>query len=73
MSKEFVDWIIHYVANGAQCVECGKKEFSFLQYACNAHTHGMENYNHQDFQMVLNCSQEEIMRMHYRRNLQKQA
>ena len=63
MSKEFVDWIIHYVANGAQCVECGKKEFSFLQYACNAHTHGMENYNHQDFQIVLNCSQEEIMRI----------
>ena len=30
MSKEFVDWIIHYVANGAQCVECGKKEFFFF-------------------------------------------
>ena len=30
MSKEFVDWIIHYVANGANCKECEKVEDSFI-------------------------------------------
>ena len=47
-----IDWIIHLVANGA-CDECGKEEKGFLPYTCNAHTHGMEKYDHPDFQVVL--------------------
>ena len=63
MAKEFMDWSIHYVANGAICVICGKNEFSLVQYACDAHTHGLDKYNHQEFQIVLNYSKEEIMRI----------
>lgn len=58
-----IDWIIHLVANGTECEECGKTESSFLPYLCNAHTHGMEKYNHPDFQMVLRTSNEEICRI----------
>ena len=61
MSK--VDWIIHCVRNGAKCDECGTSEEHFLPFTCNAHTHGMENYNHQDFQMVLCLPDKEIARI----------
>lgn len=57
-----VDWIIHLVANGA-CDECGKNEDSFLPFLCNAHTHGMQKYNHMDFQLVLHLPNKEIMRI----------
>ena len=57
-----VDWIIHYCVNGV-CDDCGDVEEGFLQYACNAHTHGMENYKHLDFQMVLNLGADEISRI----------
>lgn len=63
MSKEFVDWIIHYVANGANCKECEKVEDSFFYYSCDAHTHGLSNYNHQEFQLVLDMGMEEAMRI----------
>ena len=63
MSKEFVDWIIHYVANGAKCDECGKVEDEFFYYSCDAHTHGLSNYNHQEFQLVLDMGMEEAMRI----------
>ena len=58
-----IDWIIHLVANGVVCEECGKTESSFHPNLCNAHTHGMEKYNHPDFQMVLRASNEEICRI----------
>lgn len=60
--KSKVDWIIHYVTNGA-CDGCGNVETRFAKYACNAHTHGMDKYNHPDFQMVLNAGPSEIMRI----------
>ena len=63
MSKESVDWIIHYVANGAACQKCGKKENTFLHYICNAHTHGLNKYNHPEFQLVLDMGMEEGMRI----------
>lgn len=63
MSKEFLDWIIHYVANGAECAECGEVESSFLSYACDAHTHGLSRYNHQELQLVLDMGKDEIMRI----------
>jgi len=63
MSKKRIDWIIHMVANGACCAECGEVENSFKPYLCNAHTHGMARYGHPDFQMVLHTSPEEIMRI----------
>lgn len=55
-----INWIIHLVANGVACSDCGKVEDSFPPYICNAHTHGMSQYDHLDFQMVLQASQEEI-------------
>ncbi len=58
-----IDWIIHCCANGVVCDECKKVETGFLQYACNAHTHGMEKYHHMDFQMVLFLPPEEIGRI----------
>lgn len=57
-----IDWIIHLVANGA-CDECGKEEKGFLPYTCNAHTHGMEKYDHPDFQVVLSLPPREIGRI----------
>ena len=54
-----IDWIIHLVANGS-CETCGCEEHSFLPYACNAHTHGMERYKHKDFQIVLAYPSQEI-------------
>ncbi|RFZ76103.1 hypothetical protein DS742_25350 [Lacrimispora amygdalina] len=60
--KQKVDWIIHCCENGA-CDECGRVETNFLPYTCNAHTHGMERYEHMDFQMVLHLGHREIMRI----------
>ncbi|MEE1503104.1 MAG: DUF4262 domain-containing protein [Acutalibacteraceae bacterium] len=58
-----VDWIIHYICNGARCADCGEVESGFINYACNAHTHGMENYNHLNFQVVLNFGPNEVGRI----------
>lgn len=55
-----VDWIIHLVANGVVCEDCGKVENCFPEYICNAHTHGMDKYDHMDFQMVLQIPREDI-------------
>lgn len=55
-----IDWIIHIVANGVVCRDCGKVENSFPVYICNAHTHGMAKYGHRDFQLVLHMAQEEM-------------
>ena len=57
------DWIIHYVANGVVCNQCGKMEAGFVDGFCNAHTHGMERYQHPDFQMVLDCGPRENCRI----------
>ena len=45
-----MNWIIHSIINQA----------GPFPYLCNAHTHGMENYEHLDFQMVLNLPTEHI-------------
>ncbi len=58
-----IDWVIHYVANGAVCEDCGKVETGFIPGFCNAHTHCMEKYQHPDFQMVLNAGPQEICRI----------
>lgn len=55
-----IDWIIHIVANGVVCSDCGKVENCFPEYICNAHTHGMAKYGHPDFQLVLHMPQEEM-------------
>lgn len=57
--KKF-DWVIHYVANGILCDTCGKVESPFLEMLCDAHTHGLERYGHQNFQTVLNTGPKEI-------------
>ncbi len=61
--KPKVDWVIHCCANGAKCDICGEVENHYPLYICNAHTHGMENYHHMDFQMVIHTKFEEIMRI----------
>ena len=48
-----IDWIIEILANGVHCATCGKVENHYPDYICNAHTHGMAKYGHQDFQLVL--------------------
>ena len=48
-----IDWIIEILANGVRCATCGKVENHYPDYICNAHTHGMAKYSHQDFQLVL--------------------
>ena len=57
--KAKVDWYIHYLANGTLC-SCGRIENSFPECLCNAHTHGMNKYNHKDFQIVLDTDAETI-------------
>ena len=56
-----IDWIIHLVANGVACADCGKTEDGFLPYMCDAHTHGLDKYGHLEFQCVLNIGQSMIM------------
>lgn len=58
--KDKIDWIIHLCANGIACDDCGELESGFIEYTCNAHTHGMEKYNHKDFQVVLNMPPKDI-------------
>lgn len=67
-----INWIIHYVANGS-CDVCGSIENGFIPYACNAHTHGMERYNHPDFQLVLNYPPQEVARILNTMGLRVQA
>lgn len=58
MSKT-VNWIIHLCANGIRC-DCGRIENGFHPYICNAHTHGMNQYGHLDFQLVISLPTREI-------------
>ena len=51
--EQKIDWIIHFVVNGESCDCCGKVEDSFPEFMCNTHTHGLEKYDHLDFQIVL--------------------
>ncbi len=54
------DWIIHFLGNGVQCVQCGEIEYRYPEYICNAHTHGMDKYGHLDFQMVIHAATKEV-------------
>ena len=59
MSKE-TNWIIHYVADKFAC-SLEEREFAFSPYICDAHTHGLiENYNHPEFQVVLDLGDSRI-------------
>lgn len=49
-------WIIHIIANGIPCSDCGNVHNDFPDYICNVHTHGMVQYGHPEFQMVLHIS-----------------
>ena len=55
-----IDWIIHLCTNDAKCDACGKEEGGYHPHTCNAHTHGMEKYQHMDFQLVLSLPANEI-------------
>lgn len=63
-SKRKPEWIIHYVANGVACSDCGKVENGYPEYICDAHTHGLSRlYNHPEFQLVLNYGTNEVCRL----------
>lgn len=51
--RKDIDWIIHYLSNNVVCNSCGNQTENFLPYICDAHTHGMDKYNHPEFQVVL--------------------
>lgn len=61
--KNNINWIIHCVANGVTCEKSGCVETCMLPRTCNAHTHGMEQYGHPDFQLVLRYDFREICRI----------
>ena len=63
MMKPNIDWEIHGCANGVLCDIDGKTENGYMPGTCNFHTHGMERYNHMDFQMTLGYPQKEICRI----------
>ena len=63
MSKRKINWDIHLIMDGVVCACCGETVNSFREYACNAHTHGMKQYGHMDFQMVLALPPYEIGRI----------
>ncbi len=56
-----IDWVMHLVKNGVRCAECSDVENGFLPMMCNAHTHGMDKYEHKDFQIVLDIQPDLIM------------
>lgn len=58
-----INWDIHLVTNGVECDKCGRIEEGFREFTCNAHTHGMANYGHMDFQLVLKLPTREICRI----------
>lgn len=55
-----IDWIFEISGNGLVCRDCGKIENGFPDYICNAHTHGMDKYDHLDFQMVIHANPKEM-------------
>ena len=56
------NWVYHYVCNGA-CDIDGKQKDYFPKYICDAHTHGMFNYNHPEFQVVIDYGPKEVGRL----------
>ena len=49
---ENFNWIIHFVMGASD-----------IEFITNCHTHGMELYDHTDFQVVINLPKEEIGRL----------
>ncbi len=47
------DWTIHLDANVICYDDAGEDKIIFPAHICNAHTHGMSQYGHMDFQMVI--------------------
>lgn len=57
------DWVFHYVSNGGICECCGKQEDAFPEFVCDAHTHGLDKYDHLEFQVVLDYGPREVGRL----------
>lgn len=51
--KTNYNWQIHAIKNGCKCENDGDYIFEMIPGSANFHTHGMEQYNHPDFQLVL--------------------
>ena len=51
--KSNYNWQIHAIKNGCECANDGEYIFDMIPGAANFHTHGLEQYNHPDFQLVL--------------------
>ncbi len=57
------NWMIHYVSNYSVCEICGLAESRFPDRICDAHTHGMYQYGHLEFQVVIDYGPEEVSRL----------
>ncbi len=51
--KSNYNWQIHAIKNGCKCENDGDYIFDMIPGAANFHTHGLEQYDHPDFQLVL--------------------
>ena len=71
--KPEIDWVVHCCFNGVECDCCGEVESGYMPGTCNCHTHGMERYNHPDFQMTLAYPMQEIGRILNTMGLRVQA
>lgn len=49
--------------NGVKCACCDKFVTNYLSMMCNTHTHGLEKYDHLNFQIVLDFPLEVIGRI----------
>ncbi|MCD8084593.1 MAG: DUF4262 domain-containing protein [Clostridiales bacterium] len=55
------EWMIHYIANGQPCECCGKVEYPFVDYICDAHTNGLTRlYGHPELRVILDIGTEDI-------------
>lgn len=59
--NKIIDWIVLLECNGHKCDVCGEIEYNFTDGFCNAHTFGMYEYGHPEFQLVLNMEYKMIL------------
>ena len=62
MRKPIEELIMIHLVSDSYCCACGCKndKKSFHKYMCDAHSHGMDNFNQKELQIVLNIEPEII-------------
>ena len=61
--NEICDWQVHVIKNGQKCCLTGVEINDMLPGTANFHTHGMEKYNHPNFQIVLDYDVQQGVRI----------